>query len=148
MKSNVILPAARVCVFSSLLLFCGISFALDKGMVTKIGENEFIKSCAACHGESAKGDGPVAAVLTKPPPDLRLISQRNSGNFPTNKIYHLIEGNAALGPHGSKQMPVWGDRYGVEAIVQMRNVPHDISKEAIVHGRILSLVYYLDSIQK
>jgi hypothetical protein len=44
-------------------------------------------------------------------------------------------------------MPVWGQRYSLEAAKQMANVPHDVKPEAIVHGRILALVYYLESIQ-
>jgi len=63
-------------------------------------------------------------------------------------IYHTIDGGPEMGPHGSKQMPVWGDRYHVEAIKKPAGVPHDLSPEAIVHGRILSLVHYLESIQQ
>jgi mono/diheme cytochrome c family protein len=148
MKSNIVISVLQTVVVSGLLLSSGISFAVDEGMQTKIGENEFMKSCAACHGESAKGDGPVADVLKTTPSNLRLISQRNSGKFPTTKIYSLIDGGAMLGPHGNKEMPIWGDRYRADAISQISGIPHDLSPEAIVHGRILSLVYYLDSIQK
>ena len=80
--------------------------------------------------------------------NLTTISQRNDGKFPTVKIYQLIDGEGAMGPHGSKEMPVWGDRYRAEAIGQMAGVPHDLSAEVIAHGRILSLVYYLELIQK
>lgn len=148
MKKNITQTVLRACVLPVLLLFTGTSFALDNTVMTKIGENEFMTSCAACHGASAKGDGPVASLLTKSPPDLRFISQRYNGKFPTTKIYHLIEGEAELGPHGSKQMPIWGDRFRVDALIQMRGVPHNFTPEAIVHGRILTLIYYLESIQK
>ena len=148
MKSNIVVSVLQTFIFSGLLLFSGISFTSDEGMHTAIGEKEFLKSCAACHGESAKGDGPVAAVLKTTPSDLRLISQRNEGNYPTTKIYHMIDGGAMLGPHGNKEMPIWGDRYRVDAISQISGIPHDLSPEAIVHGRILSLVYYLETIQK
>jgi cytochrome c oxidase cbb3-type subunit 2 len=29
----------------------------------------FVQSCAPCHGETGRGDGPVAAKLSLPPPD-------------------------------------------------------------------------------
>ena len=34
-----------------------------------IGKMEYQASCAACHGTDGKGTGPVAATLTKKPPD-------------------------------------------------------------------------------
>lgn len=142
------LNAMKACVATGLLLAWSSAFALDQATRTKIGEDEYNRSCASCHGASAKGDGPVAAVLTEAPPDLTKINQRNDGKFPTNKIYQMIDGEAAMGPHGTKQMPVWGDRYRVEAIGQMAGIPHDLTPEVIVNGRILSLVYYLESIQK
>jgi mono/diheme cytochrome c family protein len=148
MFTNLGFPLFRAFVFFLLSSVCGWAIAEDTVLHTKLGQNEYARSCAACHGESAKGDGPVASVLTKAPPDLTMISQRNGGNFPTIKIYQTIDGAAAMGPHGSKEMPIWGDRYRVEALGQIAGVPHDLSPEAIVHARILSLVYYLQSIQQ
>ena len=29
------------------------------------GRNEFLRSCASCHGVSGKGDGPIAVQITK-----------------------------------------------------------------------------------
>lgn len=138
----------RTCAFFGLLLFYGAACALDARTGAKIGENEYVTSCAACHGTSAKGDGPVAAALSKAPPDLTLISQRSDGNFPIARIYQIIDGEAAMGPHGSKQMPVWGDRYRAEAVGRLAGVPHDVTPASIVNGRILSLIYYLQSIQR
>lgn len=138
----------RSCTLLGLSLLWGTAFALDPLTGAKIGEKEFMTSCAACHGASAQGNGPVASVLSQAPPDLTMISQRNNGNFPITKIYQIIDGEAAMGPHGSKEMPVWGDRYRAEAIGQLAGVPHDVTPASIVNGRILSLVYYLQSIQK
>jgi len=134
-------------LFGSLLV-SGAAMALEPTVQMKIGETEYQRSCAACHGESAKGDGPVAEVLTEAPPDLTQISKRNNGDFPIHQIYQMIDGEGLMGPHGSKEMPVWGDRYRTEAIGQMAGIPHDLTPEVIVHGRILSLVYYLQSIQR
>ena len=143
-----ILSIAKVFVFAGSILFSGMALSLDKALQTEIGNKEYTRSCAACHGASGKGDGPVAAVLSTSLPNLTTISQRNKGMFPTTKIYQLIDGEGSLGPHGSKEMPVWGDRYRADAIGQMAGVPHDLSPEVIAHGRILSLVYYLETMQK
>lgn len=131
----------------SALLFSGGAYALDEATRQAIGQTEYQASCAACHGPTALGDGPVAAVLTKQPANLTLISKKNKGIFPVDVIYDAIDGKGALGPHGSRQMPVWGNRYQLESLQQLAGIPHDLSRQAIVHGRILSLVYYLQSIQ-
>ena len=138
----------KICLFMGSVLVLGSVHAMHEPWQTEIGNKEYTRSCAACHGVSGKGDGPVAEVLSKSPPDLTRISQRNNGKFPTTRIYQLIDGEGTLGPHGSKEMPVWGDRYRADAIGKMAGVPHDLSPEVIAHGRILSLVYYLESIQK
>ena len=46
------------------------------------GRNEFLRSCASCHGVSGKGDGPVAKSLSPPPSDLTRLSEANNGVFP------------------------------------------------------------------
>ena len=60
--------------------------------------------CAVCHGPEAKGDGPRAAKLKVPPPDLTRISARNGGTFPLTRIERIISGEEEL--HGP--MPAWG----------------------------------------
>ena len=44
------------------------------------GALEYQNSCQACHGANAKGDGPMAAFLTIPVPDLTTIAKRNDGS--------------------------------------------------------------------
>jgi high-affinity iron transporter len=34
------------------------------------GRAIYVAKCQACHGEAGKGDGPAAAALPKPPPDM------------------------------------------------------------------------------
>jgi mono/diheme cytochrome c family protein len=63
--------------------------------------------CAACHGPEAKGDGPKAATLEIPPPDLTRISARHGGTFPLMLIEKIISGEEEL-PHGHGPMPAWG----------------------------------------
>lgn len=134
-----------------LISFSGTTLALEEAIQQKIGQAEYKESCAACHGNSGTGDGPVAEVLTTAPSDLTQISKLNKG-FPTRKIYKIIDGGEELGPHGSKEMPIWGDRYRVEATSSLLllgdNSRPGLTPELISHSRILSLVYYLESIQK
>ena len=59
--------------------------------------------CATCHGMDGAGDGPMAALLKRPVPDLRAMTL-------TNKlaIIEVIDGRGTRPAHGSRDMPVWG----------------------------------------
>lgn len=72
------------------------------------GDNLYKAYCASCHGEDAKGNGPMAAWLKIPPSDLTRISARNGGTFPLERIDRIISGEEALpSGHGTRAMPVW-----------------------------------------
>lgn len=75
---------------------------------TANGEAQFKAHCAACHGEGGAGDGPAAAALRSPPPDLRLLKQKNDGVFPEKVLETVIDGRKTIRAHGSFEMPVWG----------------------------------------
>ena len=93
--------------------------------------------CATCHGGDGKGNGPAAAALKVPPPDLTLLAQRRNGVFPAPDIELIIRGGTAVIAHGSSEMPVWGPIfYALD--------PSD----ARVKARIRSLVAHIESIQR
>ena len=119
----------------------------EQDPIEKIGKQEFIQSCAACHGVNAKGDGPVADLLAVELPDLTTIRKRHGGEFPASWVYRIIDGRTEVPAHGRREMPVWGDRYRAEAL-QSLPLPFNVGADALVHGRILSLVFYLDYIQE
>ena len=137
---------AHMLLMSSFLLLVTPAHA-QEDPIEAIGKQEFIRSCAACHGESGKGDGLVAGLLLVRPPDLTSIRKRHGGEFPTSWVYQIIDGRNEMRPHGSRQMPIWGDRYRAEALRGLP-LPLNVSADAVVHGRILSLVFYLDFIQE
>ena len=47
--------------------------------------------------------------------------------------------------HGTREMPVWGRDYGIEAGEYYMEVPYD--REAYVRGRILALIEYINRLQ-
>jgi mono/diheme cytochrome c family protein len=100
-----------------------------------LGKTEYQATCAACHGQTGKGDGPVSGELRTKPPDLTLIAQRNGGVFPADVLYRIIDGRRTLRPHGTYEMPVWGPAF-------LRSDSVDA-----VRGRILAIIAYLRSIQ-
>ena len=104
------------------------------------GEEIFARFCASCHGEMARGDGPVARSLGVMVPDLTKISQRYGG-FPTQLVRDTIDGRGArIDAHGSRTMPVWGYEFWVEE-------GGDVNAQAEMRKTIAKLVDYLREIQ-
>lgn len=71
------------------------------------GEKLFALHCAACHGQNAKGTGPIAGQLRDDPADLTGIARRNGGVFPIAATVAKIDGRAPFAAHGGA-MPVYG----------------------------------------
>jgi cytochrome c len=72
------------------------------------GEEMYTASCAVCHGNEGKGNGPAAEALKVPPPDLTTLASKNGGKYPSDHVRNAIQGDLRLPAHGSKEMPVWG----------------------------------------
>jgi mono/diheme cytochrome c family protein len=122
-------------------------FFLAEAQAMSLGEFEYRNSCAQCHGVSGKGDGPVASSLAKPPPDLTMLQKNNGGVFPVTNVYSIIEGNADVRVHGSRDMPVWGNRFrGRIKDDEFENFSSADSGEYMT-TRILALIEYLSTIQ-
>ena len=107
------------------------------------GEHDFNMYCASCHGESAKGDGRVAARLEKKPADLTLLTQRY-GEFPRDKVAEFIDGRADVAAHGQRDMPVWGKWFTMEATDGLGGADGDA---ATVKRRIDNVVNYIETLQ-
>ena len=110
-------------------------------VLAELGAPLFQRYCASCHGPDGNGDGPVAKSMGTPPADLTGIAKRRGGEFPSGKIAQFIDGRFELPAHGSREMPVWGERFGSD-------VPDSGVGESIARGNIASLVEYLKSIQQ
>ena len=108
------------------------------------GQREFESNCASCHGMSGRGDGPLVGFLSKSAPDLTQLAKNNSGVFPIARLYEVIEGGA-VPAHGTRDMPVWGQDYRIQAATYFMDTPYD--PEFYVRSRILALVEYLSRIQ-
>jgi mono/diheme cytochrome c family protein len=103
------------------------------------GSDLFKTYCAVCHGKSARGDGPLAASLKRPPPDLTRFAARNGGVFPAALVAQIIDGRQRVAGHGGPDMPVWGDAFMASRLG---------SSEESVQAMIKALVEHLESIQE
>jgi mono/diheme cytochrome c family protein len=105
------------------------------------GQETFMRFCAACHGESGQGDGPVAAGLPISVPDLTLLEKRRGDSFPEDVLRKIIDGQETVVVHGTRYMPVWGYEFWAEEGAD------DKAKER-VEIIVDNLVEYLRSIQR
>lgn len=129
---------ASVCAF----LIAVPTLSLAQNADIKAGEQEYMVACAGCHGESGKGDGPLAGLLEIETPSLTTITARTGGgDFPFYNTLKLIDGRDVRA-HGGN-MPIWGERFQVSATSQRGE-----TADMVARGRLLSLVYYLESIQE
>jgi mono/diheme cytochrome c family protein len=109
------------------------------------GRREFMNSCAACHGADAKGNGPLRASLQRPPSDLTSLTQKNGGVFPIQRVQQVIDGRAEIKSHGSREMPVWGERFANQGWSEYFDVAYNA--DAYVAARVMLLADYLNRIQ-
>ena len=118
------------------------------------GKAEYHSSCAPCHGGDGKGNGPVSAELKVTPPDLTALAKKNNGVFPFNSVYEIVDGRKTVVAHGTRDMPIWGNRYVPQPnkAVIPRSSENVLSQfydpELIVRMRILAVIDYLNRIQE
>ena len=117
----------------------GVARAQDE----HLGITEYELACMPCHGVDGRGDGPLAKTLKARPADLTQISEANGGRFPTKKVGEMIDGRAAVAAHGSREMPVWGDRYRAAG---SGDSPKMVEQRA--RAQIDALVRYLQTLQE
>ncbi|MEK6629897.1 MAG: cytochrome c, partial [Acidobacteriota bacterium] len=92
------------------------------------GKDLYAAYCAQCHGAAGKGDGPSAAGLKTPVPDLTQIAVRNGGKFNRTSVARFISGDRPgsvlkLSPQTGQptlmrdgvadEMPVWGTLFRI-----------------------------------
>jgi len=106
------------------------------------GELEYQHACAICHGVEARGNGIMSKYLTVTPANLRRLTLTSGGNFPFWEVYRKIDGQFEIRGHGTRDMPIWGDRFRAQAGGDGK------SAQTQAAGRILSLVFYLQHIQE
>jgi hypothetical protein len=56
------------------------------------GRALFIENCAACHGMSGRGDGPLSEGMRRKPTDLTQIAARNGGLWDMAAVMSRIDG--------------------------------------------------------
>lgn len=63
--------------------------------------------CATCHGDTGKGDGPVADIADRRPSDLTVLAQINGGTYPRDRVVRVLENLEPVPGHEPPAMPNW-----------------------------------------
>jgi len=121
----------------ALCLIAAAPARAQQEKVIAAGKAEFQDHCTSCHGDDAKGDGRMAALLTVKPADLTQIAKISGGTFPFWQVYGVIEG--AVPVKGHSYMPAWKSRFEAD---EGKPGTDD------AYLRILTLTHYLESIQE
>jgi mono/diheme cytochrome c family protein len=129
-------PIALLVLPVLLVAACGRDAAVDPS-----GHDTFLRYCASCHGAEGRGDGPLAASLTKPPSDLTQLAKKSGGRFDERAVMSVIDGRRALAAHGTRDMPVWGAVFEAEE----KGAPYP-AYQSLLKSRFL--VDYLATIQE
>ena len=99
------------------------------------GREAYLRYCSACHGEAADGKGPVANVLTPPPPALTKLRSKFGHPLGTRFVAFVL-GSTMPRSHGESDMPVWG-----------RNLAEPDGSDGEAVGLIWRIAEYLQTIQ-
>jgi mono/diheme cytochrome c family protein len=137
----------------SLTLALAIGLAAQGTAAVAVDANQaarqdFLTLCADCHGEDARGNGPVAKNLTKQPPDLTQISDRAGGKFDEKVVFDWIVGFDMPASHGTREMPIWGDWLLDEAVGDSTSLEAANAAEKEVTERVMALVKFLKTLQQ
>lgn len=127
---------ARLMVLGAVLAASGAS-----AQSAEYGKDYYDQYCATCHGQAGMGDGPLTQMMTTAVPDLTALSAENGGEFPMLRVLHVIDGRRGLRAHGGP-MPVYGALFKAES-----GSDSPYADVLYSRGKILSIAYYLESLQ-
>ena len=129
-------------VLGALLTYALLTTNVNAQVIDEFsGQETFMRYCAACHGESGMGDGPVSEGLPITVPDLTLLQKRSGEQFEEDLLRKIIDGREVVVVHGTRYMPVWGYEFWVEE-------GGDEAARERVQIIVDNLVEYLRSIQR
>lgn len=125
-----------------LLALFGFTAQAESGDI-EAGAGEFQSFCATCHGDTAKGGGPMADVLQVAPPDLTQLKAKNDGIFPTARVAYRIDGRDLLAAHGGP-MPLFGRLFEGESVM----VEGETGQPILIARGIADIIAWLKTVQE
>lgn len=106
------------------------------------GAKFYVENCVACHGMSAKGDGPLASTLDTAPTDLTLLARKNGGSFPRARALSYVYGHPEQ-RELARDMPQFGGAMAHDTVpVEINGILTPTPRE------LAGLLIYLESVQR
>jgi mono/diheme cytochrome c family protein len=130
--------------FTGAALVLGTSLASAQDAA--IGSDIYQERCAVCHGDTGAGDGLVSELFDKKPRNLRMLAKDNGGVYPFDQVYKAIDGRREIRGHGYSKMPIWGEFFMSQSM-ESAGVLDPAHGAELAQGRILAIVYYLQTLQ-
>ena len=93
---------------------CRVRDPLRQRWLVAHGAQTFERYCARCHGRAGRGQGEAASSTSEAGPDLTQFAARRPHGFDRDEITEWIEGSLIPREHGSRRMPIWGERLSAE----------------------------------
>ncbi|MEQ8895499.1 MAG: c-type cytochrome [Roseovarius sp.] len=132
----------RHALIAAFLVAAGCTTQETPSVSRDTGRALFAENCAACHGPTAKGNGPLSTGLGTPAADLTRIAARRNGVWPRLEIMSIVDGYTKR-TNPRDDMPV------ISALTEGPLVDFDtgngITKQ--VPARLVAMVAYLESVQ-
>ncbi|TFL19665.1 c-type cytochrome [Jannaschia formosa] len=125
----------------TICLILPLAAAAQEARVAE-GEDLFLRYCATCHGEEARGDGSMQKVLSVDVPDLTRLAGEDG--FPHFDVIAKIDGRDPVVSHGGA-MPIWGDFFdeGEGAFVRT-----EAGQPIVTSPPVAALVAWLETVQR
>jgi mono/diheme cytochrome c family protein len=144
-KKDPMFALKAILLYTALAAVLGISRAQEKSDQkhrarqpnTLSGKETFLKYCASCHGEDAKGKGPASIALKPQPSDLTTLARRHDGKYPLGYVAAVVKFGRNVAAHLSDDIPVWGSRF--------RDL--DTTKDPTGQLHVDDVVAYIESLQ-
>lgn len=102
----------------------------------KLGKVHYMEYCSSCHGTNAQGVK-IDSLAVLPPDLTRITARRKTGEFPVLYVARKIDGRTMPESHGSRQMPIWGEVFSEEELLD----------ESQISGKLGEIIAYLINIQ-
>lgn len=121
---------------------CWVQDPLQHPWLIADGERSYRRLCVKCHGIDGSGAiGSEKTTGSTKAADLRKIAARDGGRFDRAAVTEWIEGRSSPDAHGTRSMPIWGERLS-------REYERYSDSEALIAATIDPLVVYLESLQQ
>ncbi len=134
-------------IFATFIVAVGLNSSA-KAQSPDVGSFEFKWACSSCHGNDAKGKGPISSELKIAPADLTVLAKKNNGVFPVSAVYDIIDGRKVIAAHGSREMPIWGAFNESYLYIWNKLLDPSYDPEVLKRTRILAIIDYLNRIQE